>query len=412
VSPEVSRPIPDLSHVAVPLGHVGIGPQGWPERSFTVGYDPEPVQEVGGRSTKDVERDVQTTQHIFDQHGADCAITRIGRVGARLEFAPESVASRDTKQTGHTIWYDLDDSILSYGRARGARLANYQTYLDEHQLPSDAGFADELLRLSDAFSRWGDTYHADVHKATLQWMTGELVRAPKAATTDGILTACDRLGRVKRGEVTATPFWFDGLWFDGRSLVINRQQLQEAPVADISPVFAPCYRPGIHEDVLASAQEAHAAGHTVGILTLGNLPFQGAKLAKLYQDVQQSGDPWPFATAGMTLVPKGQFVGALAKEAGKNRAVREQYFPKPEHKLVLADDNPAQLESFLRAREAANHLNIGLHALRLQRPYDITKHGHRPWPQATHRSTNRSTYVARAGEAAIRLTDIVRTILD
>lgn len=409
MNPEFVYERGNLGRVALPLGSVSVGLADELFGGLCNGEQAATsIQEIGGRTPEDIVGGVEETRLVFEAHDIECEVMRVGAVGALVTFAGKSAPEARVSHvapSGHKVWFDMDDSILRYAMGKGTRQANYREYLERHGLPPEPELARELLGMTDVFARWDGLYYIEAHKAALRWATAELAASAEPPTLERVHELHGRLARVKQGIAEpGLPFAFGG-----NRLFVNRTQLESQGAGDIEAVFQPSYEPGIYDDVLHAAQELHAGGHDVGMLTLGDLTFQAEKLARLYRAVQGKG-AWPFSTAAITLVPKGEFVEGLTAEALLDSVVRDQYFPKSEHTLILADDDPGQLEAFLtRAATVQRHFGATLHALRLLRTDVATKHGARAWPESA--GPGRSTYLWHERGSAVSLGDMVRATL-
>lgn len=290
--------------------------------------------------------------------GSTNEIVRIGDAGYAVRLG-----NRPVNPKGDWIVYDLDDTIIGYTLAKSVRLDHYRHYLRAHRIVLEEDAAEDLIAGADTLSRWVEQgrklYHLNAHITLLAWATETVSRLDAAERTpwaNGFKQQAERYAAEMPPRTPAEwPFYYN----DGQ-LVFKDQVAGADRIGDLlDEVFDAMIRPERNQELLdamarlGSDTQGQAFCLNQGILTYGTPDFQLRKILELLHDLHEQGVEIGLSYVFLARAKKGVYLEALlnldpyTNPDAPHSDLAEDLFNDIPHAILLVDDDPVELESFV-----------------------------------------------------------------
>lgn len=290
--------------------------------------------------------------------GDDVEVVRIGESGyvVRLGMRPPN-------RNGDWILYDVDDTAISYTQAKPVRLAHYTDHLKNVDISLSNDSANDILDTTDALSRWQvhgrKMYHVDAHLKLVAWATERVSQLDDSERDQWVRDFKAQAAQLAEEQPERTsddvPFYFSN-----GELVFKA----DMPGADRSreiykTVFDAMIRPNRNQDLLDTMVQLdedtkdESFRLNQGILTYGSPDFQLRKTLEVLKDMHEAGTELPISSILLSKVKKGAFLKELVTFDPRTNVsappsnVAEDFFDDVPHAIMLVDDDPKEIESFV-----------------------------------------------------------------
>lgn len=333
--------------------------------------------------TGDTENEIVDLQKLAERYGVAiefiqngdagyvARMERVSRVGSGMTIEYHQ-AWEGTTSTQPIIAFDADDTQFAYTETKKPRADAFSQFAHaELGYELDADILDQLMAISDDFSRWQDAganermYHIRPHQWALSWATSQVRGISQESIPAKLEEIKATLGLVKAGLENGhhgdheLPFNFR----NGK-LVLG----DFTPSPNIREVFNPVYEPKPYLDAIHDIQTMAEEGVRTVAFTYGEPGFQLEKLLRLRDQLVRSQDGWPYDYVLLTTKPKGTFIEELLETSTHEPQLREDFFGTDPHVFMLVDDDRKQTDDFLRAQHTVENRSgahlTAVHSLR------------------------------------------------
>jgi hypothetical protein len=275
------------------------------------------------REIDQIDRLLRGSEQIREPH----EIVPIDDVGYVIRFN-----ALPTSSERPWLMADFDDFMIATTEAKSRMATAYGLYLEQTDLSLSGAVQKRAIAIADGFARREGTYHLVPNVFALAWTTEQLRALPGLPGT--VLDHAEQeLADIKSG--------------------LSRARQPKATVSDdFLKVFMPIIRPQTFVDfteVINQVGPTGMAEANTALFTYGQPFFQLVKLAATMAEQARTGSHLQHSQIWLTKIKKGDFLQRVAEKFGTTdpaAAIAAELVQSPA--LLLADDDPAQLNSFLQ----------------------------------------------------------------